>query len=594
MSEKMKNKNEEIIRDILLKMNYDTSMTLNENVLVLEQKPDHLMPWQPDNPVNTGVPRSKMTSTDLVRGMKNASAARQGFLEELSKLTIDDWQHIADWIGLVPLIGDAVDVVNAAVYLVRSIIAYSDNEITKGQNLLIEFALSLVAVIPLAGTPVKLLLKNIPWSAFAKGGTELAQILAKNLEKLSPPLKKIIKDNLDDVISFITKKINSLKGLLSNNMVRRFPKIVSVLSESVKLLENIVKGLREMLKPIVTAGAKTVPKVVQKTAKTSAKVVKTGSKVGKQTVKWTGKILAAPPGSTWFKTIKNLSKEACGTQRKENEWAYQTFSKNIPLIGGMRYGNFVCDILSAFAWTSGPLGPLLASSIETQNAKAYYDDGEKGMAAMSFILGMLPVGGLVGRGLVKSLSKESAEVLLKSNFTYKFFNWLEGSGQLTLTSKEVKTIIEFAGTAEAKTLATKQYLKDLEKGLAHATTKAMELGVDFDILYGMRKMTLQVLSFSDFVLDLLARVGSILIAAKTIAPYIGELDREYEIKINKQMFVNFEKNALKKDSIVISNAGDTTIINVGTKGSGERTSTEVKNSPTFREIDSLKNLYYQD
>jgi hypothetical protein len=41
---------EKLIQEILLKMNYNPSMTLKENLELLEQKPDNLMPFQPDNP----------------------------------------------------------------------------------------------------------------------------------------------------------------------------------------------------------------------------------------------------------------------------------------------------------------------------------------------------------------------------------------------------------------------------------------------------------------------------------------------------------------------------------------------------------------
>lgn len=41
---------DKILRDVLLKMSYDLSKTLNENIAMVEQKPDNLMPFQPDAP----------------------------------------------------------------------------------------------------------------------------------------------------------------------------------------------------------------------------------------------------------------------------------------------------------------------------------------------------------------------------------------------------------------------------------------------------------------------------------------------------------------------------------------------------------------
>jgi len=41
---------DKLIQEVLLKMSYNPSLTLKENLELLEQKPDNLMPFQPDNP----------------------------------------------------------------------------------------------------------------------------------------------------------------------------------------------------------------------------------------------------------------------------------------------------------------------------------------------------------------------------------------------------------------------------------------------------------------------------------------------------------------------------------------------------------------
>jgi hypothetical protein len=97
------NNPQEILKDILLKMNYDVSKTLSE------QKPDNLMFGQSDNPFNTGKVASKLTPTDLKRGAETASKQ----VAELRKsLGLDDphtWLQIGGVAAfLIPGIGAAL------------------------------------------------------------------------------------------------------------------------------------------------------------------------------------------------------------------------------------------------------------------------------------------------------------------------------------------------------------------------------------------------------------------------------------------------------------------------------------------------------
>jgi hypothetical protein len=94
---------EEILKDILLKMNYDSSKTLSE------QKPDNLMFGQADNPIYTGKPASKLTPTELVKGAERASKETAEFRKSLGLDNPHTWLQIGSIAAfLIPGIGTAL------------------------------------------------------------------------------------------------------------------------------------------------------------------------------------------------------------------------------------------------------------------------------------------------------------------------------------------------------------------------------------------------------------------------------------------------------------------------------------------------------
>ena len=97
------NNHQEILRDILLKMNYDSSKTLSE------QKPDNLMFGQSDNPAYTGKPASKLTSKELVKGAEKASKETAEFRKSLGLDNPHTWLQIGSVAAfLIPGIGTAL------------------------------------------------------------------------------------------------------------------------------------------------------------------------------------------------------------------------------------------------------------------------------------------------------------------------------------------------------------------------------------------------------------------------------------------------------------------------------------------------------
>lgn len=512
----------EILNDILLKMNYNPSLSLNENTLVLEQKPDHLMPFQPDNPINTGVPRAKMTGQDLVRGMQNAEIARKGFIDNLSKVTVDDFQHFLDWVGLVPIIGDAVDIGNAVGYLIRAMLEYYEGDRNKGDDLLLEFSLSCIAVIPVIGSAIKLGLKSIPWSTIYKGGPELVEAFWKLYEKLPISLRKQASTVSETIGKTMKAVITWIQGLLKKVKNSKIAVGLSnLLRGFVNLWSVIVKAVKSIFKPIA----------------------KTTEKLGKQTIKWGGKILDSPAGGAWFKTIKNISKEMCGPERQQSDWAKQRIPADVFLIGGQFYGNVTCDVLSAMAWTSGPLGPLMSGSIEVENARNYYEQGEKLMGDIQLVLGFLPFVGTLGKGVIQAVGKGSVDVLTSPSFLYKIASWIEGEGTIKFTSEEVKAIIELGKEGLKKDASTA--LKNFASKIEWVYKNAAELGLGPNIVSGMRMSMPKLLSAIERVFDLFVRLSVYFSTMKAVEVSEG---KEIELEQRDKMFKALENTYKKKDS----------------------------------------------
>lgn len=81
-----------------------------------------------------------------------------------------DWiQTAMDWLGLIPGIGDILDIINAALYFVRAAMAETDSLY---QEFLIEGFLSLIAIIPIVGSAIKLGVKEV-----YKGGKALFRLI---------------------------------------------------------------------------------------------------------------------------------------------------------------------------------------------------------------------------------------------------------------------------------------------------------------------------------------------------------------------------------------------------------------------------------
>jgi|9_EtaG_2_1085328.scaffolds.fasta_scaffold02347_1 hypothetical protein len=123
---------------------------------------------------------------------------------------VDTVQTVLDWAGLIPVIGDAIDIINAIIYAARE--KYFDA------------ALSAIAVIPVAGSVLKLGIKNIgkPVAKFAKGlfkGSAASKLIAtKNfwsaVQKagvITPSTQRTLLRGLGDMGTYVTKTKKTAK-----------------------------------------------------------------------------------------------------------------------------------------------------------------------------------------------------------------------------------------------------------------------------------------------------------------------------------------------------------------------------------------------
>jgi hypothetical protein len=149
--------------------------------------------------------------------LKLIKTAEPGEKESKPNTTIDTIQTVLDWAGLIPGIGDAIDVVNALIYFARG--KYFDG------------FLSAIAVIPIVGSAIKLSAKAI------YKGTKLYKIeeLIKNSFKsknatdvwadlaregvISTGQLKNIGSGLDSLAGMLRGFTSKVKGVTSNQTV---------------------------------------------------------------------------------------------------------------------------------------------------------------------------------------------------------------------------------------------------------------------------------------------------------------------------------------------------------------------------------------
>lgn len=167
---------------------------------------------------------------------------------------LDNVQTVLDYAGIIPVIGDAIDVINALIYFTRA--GVEGKFMPNGLNGLF----SVIAVIPVVGSalsiPMKTAFKALPTAKiakvvetlFRKSGKEAAEEMAKSAttsgsKKALNSLSEYITKNLDSIL----KGTKALKSVFKALAVIPFTKIDDKLAVAgvalIKKLEDFLKTL---------------------------------------------------------------------------------------------------------------------------------------------------------------------------------------------------------------------------------------------------------------------------------------------------------------------------------------------------------------
>lgn len=182
--------------------------------------------------------------------------------DAMRKVTLDDFQKGMDFAGLIPFVGDVLDLINGMIYLGRSIYE------KKFYPYVVDACLSFIGIIPYVGSaisiPVKSAFKTIGVKNVEKvistitkgGGASAAKLLSDLLEKLGAKdyLKQIADiirpkignaNNFFDVLSDIRKYLKKLPRLIRNNP------LINLAVESMEMTGRGLKGFFNTILDIV-------------------------------------------------------------------------------------------------------------------------------------------------------------------------------------------------------------------------------------------------------------------------------------------------------------------------------------------------------
>lgn len=190
-----------------------------------------------------GKPTFISSAENLEKGSEDTSAETP----EESSSGWDTFQTILDWAGLIPVIGDALDVINAIIYFIR--------------GKWVDGLLSVIAVVPIVGSGIKLSIKSI-----YKG---------LKLEKLIDLIVTSIKTNKTDNLwrelmtsGAITKEqlnklgpgLDELSRVLQASYpgIKKIPNTLINSNDIIKQLDNFAEWLKNSSKSIddITGAAK--------------------------------------------------------------------------------------------------------------------------------------------------------------------------------------------------------------------------------------------------------------------------------------------------------------------------------------------------
>lgn len=162
---------------------------------------------------------------------------------------LDNVQTFFDYAGIIPVVGDAIDVINAIISFSRA--SFEGKWVPHATNGL----LSVIAIIPVVGSalaiPLKAVFKLLPVAALTKimksleKGNDAAKLVTDSpkLIKIFEPVLKVIRKYK----AAIAKGFTILKDIIKNSAVIPFTKVDNVIAKKIvqllKYIENFIFGI---------------------------------------------------------------------------------------------------------------------------------------------------------------------------------------------------------------------------------------------------------------------------------------------------------------------------------------------------------------
>ena len=198
---------------------------------------------------------------------KNAAVRKE---KEQSSSALDTFQTVLDWAGMVPVIGDAIDIINGAIYFARG--KWFDG------------ILSMIAVIPVVGSAIKMSVKAIYRGAKLD---KLVRAIGKSFNKSKGAdelWEMLVKDGAitRDQLQYVGKGLESLENVLgkARPAIKTLPGGDVVLKE-LDDFSDWMKQSEKSIRELSAAGVKGAEKVAQSTGQLakglSAASVKAGT-----------------------------------------------------------------------------------------------------------------------------------------------------------------------------------------------------------------------------------------------------------------------------------------------------------------------------
>jgi hypothetical protein len=263
-------------------MHYTPSSTTAGAIKLWKEQGD----WSPEN-VAGEIKKQGSKAIFFIAGEANKKEKQE------TETGLDTFQTVLDWAGMVPVIGDAIDIINGAIYFARG--KWFDG------------LLSMIAVIPVVGSAIKMSVKGIYRGAKLDKlvGAVSKTFKTKNTAEL---WTRLVKDGAitRDQLQYVGSGLETLTNVLgkARPTIKTIPGSDFVLKE-LDDFADWMKSSRKSIDDLSTAGAKGAQQVSRKIGQLNKGVdaAKAATGVGSKLVRK----ISGETGSKMFSRIRKLS-----------------------------------------------------------------------------------------------------------------------------------------------------------------------------------------------------------------------------------------------------------------------------------------------